>query len=124
MEVRSTTSSRRKKDRRIQGKLHDLEKAFKQLPRHPSHAELAFIALREPKTDATVYFEAVGLPFGARNSVFAFCAAARSLEWLANLRLLLPTTHYADDFSHIEVGKTAAGGGGHLCRLFDLVGWR
>ena len=68
----------------LEGRLLDLEMEFKQLPRDPSQADLAIMALLDPSTGEVVYFEASGLPFGARNSV-------------STASLLVPVTHCADD---------------------------
>jgi len=56
----------------FKGKLWDLSKAYRQLPRHPSQAHIAIAAVFNPLRGVAELFEQTALPFGATAVVYYF----------------------------------------------------
>ena len=57
---------------RLMGRAWDLSKAYKRLACFPGHAPFSCIAVFDPQSGHTVYFEHLPLAFGGRMNVFSF----------------------------------------------------
>ena len=107
---------------KLQARLVDLKRAYKQLARRPEDAPFAIFGL--PRRDGSwAFFEALALGFGARNAVNGFNLPARALRFILNTGLLIPTTHFFDDFSHIEPSAFSDSNSEMVEWLFTLLGW-
>ena len=105
-------------------RLLDLAKAYKQLAKDPRQSELAMFAAWNPSARRAEIFDPYGCGFGPRNVVFGFNLFARALKFVLATGLMVPVTHFFDDFSHIEVAATMSDGSSAMLSLFDLVGWQ
>ena len=82
----------------LRARIIDLARAYKQLARRVKDADLAIFALQD--ADGVLqFYEAVALGFGAKNAVYSFNLMARALRHALNVLLLVPATHFYDDFS-------------------------
>ena len=106
----------------LMARLIDLKRAYKQLASNPDDAAFAIFGLRNPQGE-WVFFEASVLGFGSRNAVLGFNLVARALRFIANKGLLIPVTHFFDDFSHVEPSEFSAGNCDALEWMFNLLGW-
>ena len=79
------------------GKWLDLSKAYKQLPVHPSHRDLAVIFYKSPE-GRTVFHVTNSMFFGSSAAVFAFNRISRSLRFLLCKELLVPSSVFYNDF--------------------------
>ena len=77
---------------RLVGRAWDLSKACKRLPGFPGHAPFTCIAVLDPHSKRTVYFEHLPLAFGGRMNVLSFNWVARALWWTLVVGLGLPIT--------------------------------
>ena len=108
----------------LMARLVDLAKAYKQPAKDPRQSALAPIAVWNPLLHWTELFDPYGCGFGPRNVVFGFNLFARALKWLLATQVLVPVTHFFDEFSHIEAAATMEDGATSMLRFFDLVGWK
>ena len=112
----------RAKERPWGGKCLDLSKAYKQMPILPSHRDLAVIFFKDSKGRTRFYIPRA-LIFGATAAVYGFNRVSRSLWWIINKFLGIPTAVYFDDFPLMvpqdlwEVADHA------VSSLLHLLGW-
>ena len=87
------------------GKTLDLSKAYKQLPLYPPHRELAVIYFRDRQGKDRFYISH-SLMFGSNAAVYEFNRVSRSLWFLINRCLRIPSAYSYDDFPlfHPEEG--------------------
>ena len=105
------------------GKTLDLTKAYKQLPLHPEHRDLAVVYFRgEGGKDR--YYISNALLFGSSTAVFAFNRVARSLWYLINKILLLPCGYFYDDFPLFSLAEEAEEMDEMVTEFLHLLGWR
>ena len=105
------------------GKTLDLSKAYKQLPIKPSHRDLAVVFFRDKVGNARYYIPN-SLMFGSTAAVYAFNRVSRSLWFLINVLLKVPSAVYFDDYPMFSPEKTAAETDAMVSDLLDLLGWR
>ena len=111
------------KPRPWKGKTLDLTKAYKQLPLHPEHRDLAVVYFRgEGGKDC--YYISNALLFGSSAAVFAFNRVARSLWYLINKILLLPCGYFYDDFPLFSLAEDAEEMDEMVTEFLHLLGWR
>ena len=104
------------------GRLIDLARAYKQLARDPVDADMAIFSLPFLTGGGTAFFEALALGFGARNAVKGFNLFARGLRHLIVVGLSCPTTHFFDDFTHVDPRPFAKDSCAAVEALFQLLG--
>ena len=105
------------------GKCLDLSKAYKQLPVHPSHRDLAVIFYKSPE-GRTVFHVTNSMFFGSSAAVFAFNRISRSLRFLLCKELLVPSSVFYDDFPLFSPEESADEADERASELLDLLGWR
>ena len=79
------------------GKCLDLSKAYKQMAVHPDHRHLAVIFYHDGKGQPK-YYVANSLMFGSTAAVYSFNRISRSLWFLLNRMLAIPSGVFYDDF--------------------------
>ena len=107
----------------LSGRLIDLARAYKQLARDPADSDLAIFFLSNPLDGVLAFFEAVALGFGARNAVKGFNLFARALRHLIIVGLVCPTTHFYDDFTHVDAKPLSDNSCECIEKLRKLLGW-
>lgn len=105
------------------GKTLDLSKAYKQLPILPSHRDLAVTSFRDSKGKARYYIPNA-LMFGATAAVYAFNRVSRSLWFLINVYLKVPTAVYCYDYPMFSPETSAQETDNVVSDFLDLLGWR
>ena len=79
------------------GKTLDLSKAYKQLPIRPDHRDLAVVFFRDSRGKPR-YYVPNALMFGSTAAVYAFNRVSRSIWFLVNVVLKVPSAVYFDDY--------------------------
>ena len=105
------------------GKTLDLSKAYKQLPIKPSHRDLAVVFFRDNTGNARYYIPN-SLMFGSTAAVYAFNRVSRSLWFLINVLLKVPSAVYFDDYPMFSPERAAAETDAMVSDFLDLLGWR
>ena len=105
------------------GKTLDLSKAYKQLPIKPSHRDLAVVFFRDNTGNARYYIPN-SLMFGSTAAVYAFNRVRRSLWFLINVLLKVPSAVYFDDYPMFSPERAAAKTDAMVSDFLDLLGWR
>ena len=105
------------------GKTLDLSKAYKQLPIKPSHRDLAVVFFRDKEGKARYYIPNA-LMFGSTAAVYAFNRASRSIWFLINVLLKVPSAVYFDDYPMFAPEKAASETDVLVSDFLDLLGWR
>jgi hypothetical protein len=105
------------------GKTLDLSKAYKQLPIRPSHRDLAVVFFRDKEGKARYYIPNA-LMFGSTAAVYAFNRVSRSIWFLINVLLKVPSAVYFDDFPMFAPEKAAPETDVLVSDFLDLLGWR
>ena len=109
--------------RRLVGRAWDLSQAYKRLPASPSEASLTVIAVWDPTQGKMVYFETLACGFGALRTVMSFNWTARALRYIIVVGMLIPISHYFDDYPCVvpeafaEVARIAVEG------TMEILGW-
>ncbi len=109
--------------RDLVGRVADLQKAYKQLPRHPADAALSIIAVSQPERGVKL-FKALSLMFGTSAAVYGFLRFSRALAALASELLGVVLVEFFDDFTQIEPQPTSESAQWAVEKLFGLLGWR
>ena len=105
------------------GKCLDLSKAYKQMAVHPDFRHLSVIFFH--RADGTpVFYVANSLMFGATAAVFSFNRVSRSLWYLLNRMLVIPSGVFYDDFPLFSPEELASNADESASELLDLLGWR
>ena len=73
------------------GRLWELAKAYRQLPRDPSQAHISIVAVFDPTTSRWTYFEQLAMAFGETSAVFHFNLTARGLQFILTTSRLWTT---------------------------------
>ena len=107
----------------LKARLIDLKKAYKQLAIHPRDAPFSIFGIKDLSGE-WVFFEALVLGFGSRNAVMGFNLMARALRFIINAGLMIPVTHFFDDFSHVEPEVFSDMNCESVEWLFNLLGWQ
>ena len=104
------------------GKCLDLSKAYKQMPILPQHRDLAVIFFRDVEGRARFYVPR-SLIFGATAAVYGFNRASRSLWWIINRFLKVPSAVYFDDFPMLAPKDVWEAVDLTVSALLNLLGW-
>ena len=88
-------------------RLWDLEAAYRQLARTPSHGSLTVIAVWSPEGRRILYFAQPTLAFGAAASVLSFNWVAVALREVLIVLFIICATKFYDDFTIVEVEALA-----------------
>jgi len=88
--------------RSIQGRVADLQNAYKQLAVHPSCQSFSVIAAQDPSSGIVKLFEAWALMFGETAAVYGFLRISRALSTIASRIFDLMIVEFFDDFTQIE----------------------
>eukprot|EP00435_Cladocopium_sp_Y103_P058430 s153_g20.t1 len=105
------------------GKCLDLSKAYKQVGVHPSHRHLAVIFFHKEDGSPSFYI-ANSLMFGATAAVYSFNRISRSLWFLLNRMLVIPSGVFYDDFPLFSPVEVAENADNSASELLDLLGWK
>ena len=105
------------------GKTLDLSKAYKQLPIAPNHRDLAVVFFRDRNGDPRYYIPNA-LMFGSTAAVYGFNRVSRSLWFLINKFLKVPSAAYFDDYPMFSPKGAAAETDALVSDFLDLLGWR
>ena len=111
------------KDLEWVGKTLDLSKAYKQLPVRPDHRDLAVVFFRDRDGNPRYYIPNA-LMFGSTAAVYAFNRVSRSLWFLINKYLKVPSAVYFDDFPMFSPKMTAGETDSVVSDFLDLLGWK
>ena len=109
---------------RLVSRLWDLEAAYRQLPRAPSHSSLTVIAVFDPATGTHKFFEQAPLAFGASSSVLSFNWVAEAIKQILISIFHVAATNFYDDFSVLEVETLARSARDTVEAVLALLGWR
>ena len=110
--------------RTLSGRVADLKSAYKQLPRHPAHAALSIIAVKDPVSLTNRFFEALAMMFGTTAAVYAFLRFSRAIAAIAACSLSLVVVEFFDDFSQVEPTVTAESAQLAMEEVIKLLGWK
>lgn len=105
------------------GKILDLSKVYKQLPIKPDHRDLAVVFFRDSEGKARYYIPNA-LMFGSTAAVYAFNRVSRSIGFLINVLMRVPSAVYFDDYPMFSPEKTAPETDALVSDFLDLLGWR
>eukprot|EP00435_Cladocopium_sp_Y103_P024655 s97_g6.t1 len=105
------------------GKTLDLSKAYKQLPILPGHGDLAVVHFKD-ESGAPVFYVPNSQMFGSTAAVFAFNRVSRSLWFLINRYLKIPSAVYFDDFPMFAPRDSAPAADEVVSDFLDLLGWK
>eukprot|EP00435_Cladocopium_sp_Y103_P026492 s3071_g6.t1 len=105
------------------GKTLDLSKAYKQLPILPEHRDLAVVHFKD-ESGNPVFYIPNSLMFGSTAAVFAFNRVSRSLWFLVNRYLKIPSAVYFDDFPMFAPLQSASAADEVVSDFLDLLGWK
>ena len=104
------------------GKCLDLSKAYKQMPILPKHRDLAVIFFRDVE-GRTRFYVPRSLVVGATAAVYGFNRASRSLWWIINKFLRVPSAVYFDDFPLLAPQDVWEAVDAAVSSLLNLLGW-
>ena len=105
------------------GKCLDLSKAYKQLPVKPEHRDLAVVHFKSPDNE-NLFYVPNSLTFGSTAAVFAFNRVSRSLWFLLNTYLKIPSACHFDDFPLFSPTSSAERTDTQVSEFLNLLGWR
>eukprot|EP00435_Cladocopium_sp_Y103_P075237 s103_g55.t1 len=105
------------------GKCLDLSKAYKQMGVHPQHRHLSVIFYHDLQGKPK-YFVANSLMFGSTAAVYSFNRMSRSLWYLFNRMLVIPSGVFYDDFPMFAPAPLAEDSDAAASQLLHLLGWR
>ena len=105
------------------GKCYDLTKAYKQMAIWPGHRDLAVIYFKDCSGRDRFYVPR-SLLFGSTAAVYSFNRVSRSLAYLINTFLKVPTCVYFDDFPVFVPENVQTLVDKSLCEFFRLLGWK
>lgn len=100
-----------------------LKSAYRQLFLKQEHRSHAFIAVYSPDDGQRRIFQAVALPVGAIQSVYAFLRVARAIWFIATKCLAVCWTNFFDDFIAYSTETMASSTQATIDLLFRLLGW-
>ena len=101
----------------------DLSEAYKQLPIAPGHRDLAVVFFKDKNGDPRYYIPNA-LMFGSTAAVYAFNRVSRSLWFLINKFLKVPSVVYFDDYPMFSPKASGVETGSLASDFLDLLGWR
>ena len=107
----------------LRGKLWDLSKAYRQLPRTPSQAHASIVAVFNLGRSCWEFFEQLALPFGATAAVYHFNLVARGIQTILVRLFGICCCHYFDDFPVIEHATLCNSAQFIIDQLLELLGW-
>ena len=105
------------------GKTLDLSKAYKQLPIKPGHRDLAVVFFRDSQGKPR-YYVPNALMFGSTAAVYAFNRVSRSIWFLVNVVLKVPSAVYFDDYPMFSPEGSSQDTDALVSDFLDLLGWR
>ena len=105
------------------GKCLDLSKAYKQMAVRPDHRHLAVLFFHGHDGNPKFYV-ANSLMSGATAAVYSFNRVSRSLCFLFNRMLKIPSGVFYDDFPLFSPSELAENADSSASELLDLLGWR
>ena len=105
------------------GKTLDLSKAYKQLPIRPDHRDLAVVFFRDSQGRPR-YYVPNALMFGSTAAVYAFNRVSRSIWFLVNVVLKVPSAVYFDDYPMFSPEGSSQDTDALVSDFLDLLGWR
>ena len=106
------------------GKCLDLSKAYKQMAVHPDHRHLAVIFYHDGKGQPK-YYVANSLMFGSTAAVYSFNRISRSLWFLLNRMLAIPSGVFYDDFPMFSSQRALPRmQTWRASELLDMLGWK
>jgi len=108
---------------RLVGRLWDLAKAYRQLPRDPSQAHVSIVAVFHPMTSRWIFFEQLAMAFGETSAVFHFNLAARGLQFILTRLFAICCSHFFDDFPVVDHAVMAKNTTFVVDQVLDLLGW-
>jgi len=108
---------------KLAGKCVDLKSAYRQIARAPAQARFAIIAVFNPESGATEYYEMLAMPFGSRAAVYCFNEVARGLQYILLDLFGIVCSNYYDDFPILEPEATATDAAQVAIEVLSLLGW-
>eukprot|EP00435_Cladocopium_sp_Y103_P068295 s649_g31.t1 len=108
---------------RWSGKTLDLSKAYKQLPVLPAHRDLAVVHFKD-EAKRPVFYVPNALMFGSTAAVYAFNRVSRSIWFLINKVMKVPSAVYFGDCPMFSPEATAVETDGLVSDFLELLGWR
>ena len=105
------------------GKTLDLSKAYKQLSIRPEHRDLAVVFFRDSQGKPK-YYVPNALMFGSTATVYAFNRVSRSIWFLVNVVLKVPSAVYFDDYPMFSPEESSQDTDALVSDFLDLLGWR
>ena len=110
------------KSPKLTAKSFDLKSAYKQIGISAKSRPISGLVLKDPEGNPQV-FQALALPFGATQSVYAFNRLSRCLWGIGVLALMLLWTVFYDDFCLFTEPCLEKSSDLAATSLFDLLGW-
>ena len=108
----------------LQGRITDLQSAYKQLPILPTSQSFAVISVTNPNTGEAKLFKSLAIMFGETAAVYGFLRLSRALAWLLVNMLLLVVLEFFDDFTQLETSRLSLSTFNSIERFFSLLGWQ
>eukprot|EP00435_Cladocopium_sp_Y103_P008521 s2383_g2.t1 len=105
------------------GKCLDLSKAYEQMGIAPAQRHLAVIFFHGQDGNPRFYV-ANSIMFGATAAVYSFNRVSRSLWFLLNRMLAIPSGVFYDDFPLFNPAELACSADESASELLDLLGWK
>ena len=100
----------------------DLSKASKQLLVLPEHRDLAVVFFKDSTGNSRYYIP--NALFGSTAAVYAFNRVSRSLWFLRNKFLKVPSAVYFDDYPMFSPKASAQETDSLVSDFLDLLGWK
>ena len=107
----------------LDGRTFDLRSAYKQLGIHTEDLPFAKVAVYSPEHRRPVVLALQALPFGATGSVHGFIRCSLALWWVLVKFLVIPSTHFYDDFTSVTLRQDAENVKGAFQLLMSILGW-
>ena len=104
------------------GKTLDLSKAYKQVPLSPQDRDLCVVYFKGPD-GKDLFFIPNALMFGAVAAVYSFNRISRSIGFLLNRLLKIPSCCYFDDFPLFSPSSSACEADASASEFLSLLGW-
>ena len=99
-------------DTEVVGRSLDLSRAYKQMARKPSLGAASIFAVWNPTSAQPELYEALAMAFGSRNAVLAFNWLTKALLFVMVREILLPATHFYDNFPILKSQQRRSPGDG------------
>ena len=108
----------------VQGSSKDMKGAYRQIPRHPSEADIAVVVIWSPVHHRWMFAEGDALFFGESGAVLLFNRVPTFLAAVARRWLAIPAQHFFDDFRLLGFACSKGSEFAFFTKLMGLLRWK